>query len=94
MNYTDVESKQEAIYMTKEDKLRLLDNFPELKREFEEMFLGKFADRHEEEAKFWDQIWERQKEKKTLLYGGIGKDDKIPRDNFPSFSTEADNKLG
>lgn len=80
--------------MTKEDKFRLLNDFPELKREFEERFLGKFGDRHEDEAKFWDSIWERQKLKKTLLYGGIGKDDKVPRDNLPSFSVEADNKLG
>lgn len=77
--------------MRVEDKLKLLDQFPELLKQFSSKFLDKFNDQPEEEAKFWDEFWRLQKERKTLLYGGEAKDSKEIMNQLPVF-TENDNE--
>lgn len=80
------ENGEEMILMKAEDKLRLLDQFPELRKKFVEKFLDKFNDQPEEEAQFWDHFWGLQKENKTILYGGETKDTKEVMHNLPIFS--------
>lgn len=80
------ENKEERIEMRFEDKVKLLEQFPELREKFQKLHLEKFNDRHEEEAKFWDEFWQLQKERKTLLYGGETKESKDIMKNLPVFS--------
>lgn len=80
------ENKEERIEMRFEDKVKLLEQFPELRDRFQKLHLEKFNDRHEEEAKFWDEFWQLQKERKTLLYGGETKESKDIMKNLPVFS--------
>lgn len=80
------ENKEERIEMRFEDKVKLLEQFPELREKFQQLHLEKFNDRHEEEAKFWDEFWQLQKERKTLLYGGETKESKDIMKNLPVFS--------
>lgn len=82
----EVESGEEMILMRIEDKLKLLDQFPELRQKFAEKFLDKFNDQPEEEARFWDEFWRLQKENKSLLYGGEAKDSKEVMNSLPIFS--------
>jgi hypothetical protein len=59
----------EVILMAAADKEKLFNNFPGLKQEFREKYLETFGDRKEDEAKFWDEFFGRQKEANTLLIG-------------------------
>ena len=94
MNQVDLDLGQEIIYMKKEDKLRLLENFPDLKKRFVENYLDKFADRKEEEAQFWDEFWKRQKEKDTIMYGGQEEGNKGFRSKMISIDDELDEEYG
>lgn len=80
------EDGEEVIYMRVEDKLKLLEQFPELREKFQEKHLSKFNDQPNQEAEFWDEFWKLQKERKTLLYGGEAKDSKDIMKNMPIFS--------
>lgn len=81
---------EEVIFMRQEDKIKLLDQFPELRNQFENLFLHKFNDQPETEAKFWDDFWRIQKEKKTLLFGDEAKDSKDIMKNLPVFDENKD----
>jgi hypothetical protein len=80
------ENGEEMILMRVEDKLKLLDQFPDLRKHFQDRFLDKFNDQPEEEARFWDEFWRIQRDHKTLLYGGETKDTKEAMSNLPIFS--------
>ena len=80
------ENNEEVIYMRVEDKLRLLEQFPDLKEQFRSKFLDKFNDQPNQEAEFWDEFWRLQKERRTLLYGGEAKDSKDVMKNMPIFT--------
>src|SRR3990167_4822928 len=81
----------ELVYMKLEDKLRILEQFPELKKQFDETFqrnyYENFNDQPDKEAEFWDKFWGMQKENRTLLYGGEAKDSKgSVMHNLPVFA--------
>lgn len=84
---------EDLILMRIEDKLRLLEQFPQLKAKFESNFLGKFNDQPEKEAQFWDEFWRLQQEHKTLLYGGETKESKEVMCNLPIFSENGKGEL-
>ena len=77
---------KEHILMKPEDKQRLLEQFPELREQYQSRMLDKQLEDPDEEAKFWDNFWKLQKEKKTLLYGGEAKDSKDGMTNLPVFT--------
>lgn len=80
------ENKEEMIIMRIEDKEKLLEQFPELREKYKKLHLESFHDQPEVEAKFWDEFWRLQKERKTLLYGGETKESKEVMKNLPVFS--------
>ena len=80
------ENKEEMIIMRIEDKEKLLEQFPELREKYKKLHLESFHDQPEVEAKFWDEFWKLQKERKTLLYGGETKESKEVMKNLPVFS--------
>lgn len=80
------ENGEEVIFMKTEDKIKLLEQFPELLDKFKAKFLDKFNDQPNQEAEFWDEFWRVQKDNKTLLYGAEAKDSKDVMKNFPLFS--------
>lgn len=80
------ENGEEVIFMKVEDKLKLLEQFPELQEKFRKKFLDKFNDQPNQEAEFWDEFWRLQKDQKSLLYGAEAKDSKDVMKNFPIFA--------
>ena len=83
---------EEVVCMTPEDKQRQFENFPGLKKAYDEKFLDNFGDRRDDEAKFWDDFWCNQKYNNTFLYGTIveGKGIKSEMPVIPNQSNKMD----
>lgn len=83
---------EEIVCMTPEDKQRQFDNFPGLKKDFEDQFLDNFGDRRDDEAKFWDNFWRNQKQYNSFLFGLLleGKGIKSEMPTIPNQSSKMD----
>lgn len=74
------------IFFTNEDKSMLLNNFKSLYKDFYDEF-GDFDDRIQEEIKFWDGFFQKEKESKTLVFG----DDEKQTEKRVNLSTAVSN---